>query len=283
MENLKNEIPDESELDQGALNLWDQFDPEYAYFHKNETLDEKPFKSPFDISERLALLKRIADRADAPSFAVSVEEIAEILLDLGTIVKTLNGSGKLNPDIHEDPLDRSDDRGNIRMIHKPLFRPPQDFYEALGENIQQFGHQVLATSRKQLYRLADEDFVAQHLEYWDDHEATDLLAARKRVAILRNDNSLLVSRNFYLYGKLIDQKEKLERKIGRLQDQLDLETNLKRIMLNQFAFNITIPVISVNSYPSRNCTSDEDGETSIQTRNLEDVSKSESQLKSIQW
>lgn len=241
---------------------------------------EPPNSVPVNpLVDRLKVLLVLVERLENPSFAVSEEDLLGILFDLSALIRNADGSKRLNPDIHEDPADRSDDLGNVRMIHRPLFRPGPKFYEELADKLQMIAHQSLCQLKKELDLLADEDFVAQNLEYWDDNEATDLLAARKRIAILRKENEKLDRRNSVLFERI---EEERRRKYNVLEKLEILEQKYQAAQIIQ-AYGNTPSVKPKRTIPTGICTSDENGFDSTRSRKSNESKLLDSQLENLKW
>lgn len=251
----------------------DDYDNAFSYIEPPNAVPVNP------LLDRLKTLLKIVERVENPSFAISEEDLLGILFDLSAVIRNADGAKPLNPDIHEDPRDRSDDLGNIRMIHKPLFRPSPKFYEALADKLAMIAHQSLCQLKKELDLLADEDFVAQNLEYWDDHEATELLNARKRISLLRKDNEKLDRRNAVLFDRVEEERRRKYNVLERLET---LEQKYQAAQILQ-AYGKTSSVKPKRTIPVGICTSDENGIDSTRTRNSNESKLFDSQLENLKW
>lgn len=266
----------EQEIDSDALDHYSM------YGGPSQTSPSLPFeeilpKNP--VVEKLECLLSVAKHSDNPSFAVSFEEITEILLDLGLHLSNSVEKRELNQDVFEDPFEKSDALGNVLMIHRQMKRPDTELLNALGRELLTLA--TAAFHRQQLEEIHSEDIeeISYHIDPYDDSRSEDILAAKRYIVRLRKDNEQLDWRNGYLASLLC----KKERSLWRLQDKIDtLYLRLEAASIIQ-AFGSKPSSGSRKHCPLNVCTVEEDGNRKNQSRKLECAKKSESQLDNIRW
>jgi hypothetical protein len=164
-------------------------------------------------AQKLRMLLTICKRSDNPSAAVSLQEIAEILLDLGMRLSLNEFSGNENSDVFEDPFGRGDALGNIKMIHKRMSTPDQGLCRSLGQALLKLVHSLITNRRgiKSTQMGLDES----PLDDWDEVASSEFLAARRKIGSLRKDNNKLLSANLHLRGHLYSLEDRYDNLLSK--------------------------------------------------------------------
>lgn len=179
-------------------------DVPYAIVNMEDIPEEK---SP--ILEKLCLLKSIANIANNVHNCLSLEEIGELMLDLGSSLMGSQEDIRRNPEVFEDPLNKSDVLGNVQMIHKALKAYEHENLENFGEALVIITHSFLQANRKQKVLDFTSDEVYQDLDPFDDARSEDLLEAKKTIRRLRKEIGSLDRRNESLWYRLkFEQNQK---------------------------------------------------------------------------
>jgi hypothetical protein len=169
------------------------------------------------LAEKLALLLKIVERADSANYAVSLEEIVELLLDLGTRLQNGCLNSQRNAEVFEDPQDRPDALGNVTMFHRSQRVDPQEeLLQDFGEALTELAHRFYAKARAGEQSWKEWTEVVSTLDMYDDARSWDLLAAKRLVSKLRRENEKLDRRNEKLFLLL----EKSKRKTSKLSKLL---------------------------------------------------------------
>lgn len=151
-----------------------------------------------------------------------VEAILELLVDLGMILRQFEIilPERKNPEVFEDPMDRSDDLGNVRMIHRtprafPIFSP---IVSEFGERVGSGAARVLQFLHRNILEQQVHEDIDYFLDDWDLAYTSDPgLAAKKR--ILGLTNSLV--REFR-------EKRLLKRRLAKSEAQIEQKKELIR-------------------------------------------------------
>jgi hypothetical protein len=110
----------------------------------------------------------------------------ELLSDIGVMLQTYNNERlELNPDIFEDPLNRGDALGNVRMIHKPQTLFDQNLLESLGDALLTLCHEYFLRWRegqRVATSIQDDDY---GLGEWDMVRCEEIHVAKKLIKKLR--------------------------------------------------------------------------------------------------
>lgn len=165
------------------------------------------------LSERLAIVSMMLSRVENPKFALSPQEIFEVLLDFGTLLKNqTRESVKNSPDVFEDPKGRSDALGNVRMIHKnTLTLVDIENFQTLGDQLLDVAHEYSkVTHYQKRYNIQLEE-AEKFLDDQDKVEMDTVLGAKKKIRGLEMKLGSLkrANRNLFLKNQRI---EKLLRK-----------------------------------------------------------------------
>lgn len=163
----------------------------------------------FHHHDRLLVLKKLIDVVEGATCAVVPEDIESLLLDLGLLLQEFSQEYHRNyTDVHEDPQNRGDALGNVKMINKKVPLAP-DQLNLLGSGILNLVHKF----RDQRRVMAKGYSIAQELTVdfgdYDDVESETILAAKKKIRFLRKENSRLDRRNETLYLRLLEYKTKV--------------------------------------------------------------------------
>lgn len=175
------------------------------------------------LTSRLELLLTVSRNVDQPAWAISFEEIQELLLNLGSILTQVEIDKRLNKDVFEDPLNRGDALGNVLMISKLKHRHEERIFEPLGEAILGLVHDAADLHQRQQRQGELIEALTYSLGEFDDTETEKILTAKTKVAALRKDNDRLERRNQALWARneeLTTRHLKDCDRINRLSDQV---------------------------------------------------------------
>lgn len=232
--------------------------------------------------EKLALLLNIAKSVDQPSFALSFEEIEEILLSFGLLLSQSQEKLGENEDVFEHPAGIADCLGNTLMVHRSMKRPDTEILEAIGTDLLELVQRSHDRHNKDCKSSQDLETILYTLDPFDDTRSEDILSAKKYIRKLRDDLNKLDRRNWFLSISCAKAEEKRDRTKWRLQAQIDLlEERLKAASIIQ-AYGST-PSEERERRPLVNCTDEEDGDRPNQSRNLAKRKLSNSQLDNLRW
>jgi hypothetical protein len=187
---------------------------------------EDSFVSPsYSVEEKHNLLASLNHLVDNPSFSLRPDEILDLISDLGLMCRNYSReTWKVNPDIFEDPMNRSDSLGNVRMIHKTNHDQFQiDILHHLGDHLCQTSSEFRKVLLKSGKLASTMEGLYPILGQFDDTESETILAGKRKIKDLRNDlfraerkNSALVGEN----GRLRDKIDKLRSRLA-IADQLN--------------------------------------------------------------
>jgi hypothetical protein len=258
------------------------------------------------IIARLQMLLTIAQKVENPSFAVTFEEIIELLLDFGVMCQNSHIYNSRGDDIHDDPLDRTDSLGNILMIHRRMKATDSEILETLGDEIVNLASLAFARFQVQEKYELDADKLFYQIDPSDDTSSESLLDAKRLIAHIRKENLRLDRRNSRLYEKLqhykrlckteIDYKAlyknsnqnylDLKQRVSELRtkaDVNDLQALLEELKTNQRIQSLQRTSVRKTTSLKDICTVDDDEKSISRTRNSKEDGLSDSQLESLKW
>lgn len=156
------------------------------------------------LAERYQMLSKIAQAAEKPVWAVTSEEIAELLLDLGCLLNNSTLEEHLTKDVFEDPLNRGDALGNVLMISKRHNPISGEWLKVVSETLLDLAHFALKTGRKQRQASLEWEELSPFLDshQFDDLESEEILAAKKKIRMLRTELMKSDRRNKNLWFRL---------------------------------------------------------------------------------
>lgn len=180
-----------------------EMDSHNALIHSPEETQD-PKTCYHDKLPLLLTLCKIGAMVDHPIWAVSDEEIAELLIDLGCSLQNASQKLSLNDEVFEDPLNRSDVLGNVTMFHTKRKRQETQSLMHLGVALIEIAdlflkHQLQANSIQQAWEEISHDLDQFSI---DDHLSSDILAAKRQIIMLRKSNMKLDRRNERLWMRL---------------------------------------------------------------------------------
>jgi len=214
--------------------------PEIYVGGRRGTWRDPEWKRKSDNTNRLLLLLKMAEVADSQSCAVSFEEISELLYDMGLRLSNGEFLSQRNEDVFEDPLNRGDPLGNVRMIHKRFSIPDQGLAESFGKFLVFVVRELVLLRKTKTASWDNWDAILPLIEAYDDTASEEILAAKERIVMLRRDLERLDRRNEALFVRLqkaIDGRERLKAhyalKILNLLEVIDqLKTYIESLHLN---------------------------------------------------
>lgn len=191
------------------------------YSHRSEPPSESDKDSTFvepssPLKARIESLLRLIQIVSNPHWAVSFEEICEILLDLGLLIKEQSLKTQLNPDIYEHPGNFGDALGNVLMVHKQQKLPQLAIFETVGSSILDLVHKAFEKYRHDIGKNYDWNELSNHFASYplDDTNSEDIVPAKKLIRSLRLDNNKLEYKNDRLYKRMQKLKHRLEDECG---------------------------------------------------------------------
>lgn len=117
-----------------------------------------------------------------------VFQLIDLLFDLGTwLANQPDYSEYRNDEVFEDPLNRGDELGNVRMIHRKVPKVETEISHQLAEGLTQLAHEAFLRLRKQEATADLIDGLFYHLEEADDLESETIMGAKRRIAETRRE------------------------------------------------------------------------------------------------
>jgi hypothetical protein len=164
---------------------------------------ENDFSDPGSFSaDRIRMLERILASVDNPSLAPSYLQIVETLYDFGLLIRQASEDCRLGIEVIEDPLDRSDSLGNVRMIQRPLSGQQTDHLRKLGDQVCLLAHNFLRTRSRENQLVNEEAQADFFLDDWELVKFEDRLSAKRYLRQLKIENRRLDFRNEGLWIRL---------------------------------------------------------------------------------
>jgi hypothetical protein len=237
--------------------------------------DEEDLKvEKSSISLTLDLLKKICSRVDNPSVAVSLEDIVELCLEFGLYLQQVDVNLSPNFEVFEDPLNRGDALGNVKMISRKYHLEDLDLVHEIGTALLDATHSIYSLQRKEIQN--QKGFEDLYLEEWDDVASEDILAAKQRIQSLRAENKRLDRRNERLYILKEKARKRRDRLVRRVQETLEAYkfTPLRGFYAIESIF--AIPGHKIKSLESN-------GRIEDRTRNSIDERIEDSQTDCLKW
>jgi hypothetical protein len=122
--------------------------------------------------ERLQMLLSIAQKVTSPHSSYSLEEISELLIDLGTNLRLVDVETKsLGGEPLEHPAGIGDELGNVQMIQTKKFRYDHETLRSLGNELSYLASKYL--SRQRILDQSCERF-EQDCRDFDDWELVEI-------------------------------------------------------------------------------------------------------------
>jgi hypothetical protein len=278
-------------------NLFDDLDDQVEVDLSAETLSSSDVEAteyqPIPLPEKLACLLSIANKVENPTWAVSFEEIQELLIDLGLLLCEVSEDRYAGIEVKEDDR-HSDALGNVLMTHRKVFRNDQT------ELLQTMGAQLLNLCQcaGKIHRKGTGIDFPEQFEDYDDAQSEDILAAKRLIRSLRKENFQLDRRNQRLYTRIqkLSPEPKPKREwIFEIEKKrvalLDSWSNPDRIIADfclqfeEFSIQEILQTFddSFDTLSSTPLRGDDKGMQQIQPRKLNCAQNAESQLDTLKW
>jgi hypothetical protein len=169
---------------------------------------EKP-----SLAAKLSLLKMLVERTESACWAVSFEEILDLLLNVGLILQDISEKTDLGTAVGEDPRGGPDALGNVKMFHRRVYRGnEEELLHSIGTKLLDLCHEAYIHRDRSDRHKSSFDYILDDLklDQWDDVGTEEFLAAKRRCGQLRRDNIRLDRRNESLWIQLQKEKKALE-------------------------------------------------------------------------
>lgn len=234
------------------------------------------------VATKLGLIKSLINLVDRPLSQLSFEETIELLLELALNLQYFEEQLYRNDEVYEDPLNRGDDLGNVRMIHQKIRVQDTQVLRDLGFSLQFLAHRAMEDHQRKENSYLKWQEALYHLILIDDLESEDILAAKQRIALLRKENQKLEHRNLQLYGRICelrDQKDKYHLIAKVFGSALRFEENRYQ------AFPGASPAVwdSMMKTSTDICTVGENGRHKEHPRKMSKAKNHKSQMDCLRW
>jgi hypothetical protein len=239
--------------------------------------DTDLIKDKANILSTLHSLLRMVDIIDNPSVAVSFEDLEELGLLFGTLLLDVNENLHLNPEVFEDPLNRSDSLGNVRMISRKIPAMDSQAFHVVGRVLLDALHEAHLVHER-LEKTA-QGWSSLMIGSWDDTSTEEILSAKQFASRLRRENNRLENRNEKLYILRCKDKQRLLRQ----------KRSLLKVLASAYSSfhgrkTKLFELLEQNAREIGLCTSDFMRLNKIRSRKSKVVSRSlKSQLDCLRW
>jgi hypothetical protein len=211
---------------------------------------------------------------DNPTVAVSLEDIVELCLEFGIYLQQVGVNISPNAEVFEDPLNRGDALGNVKMISRKYHLEDLQLIHEIGTCLLDATHSIYSLQGKVIQN--QKDFEDLYLEEWDDVSSEDILAAKQRIQYLRAENNRLDRRNERLYILLEKARTRRKRLLRRVQETLQACRFTPNRGFQAIESIFAIPGHKIKSLESH-------GRIEDRTRNSIDERNEDSQTDCLKW
>jgi hypothetical protein len=238
--------------------------------------NEDNFETPLsNTHQKLLLILQIIEKVENPSVDLSFLEITDLLSDVAELLlQAADRPSGENPDVFEDPLNRGDDLGNVRMISHKIPRAQQETCKEIGFLI----YYILYKYRMQISDLRHYESLVEEIDFrtgdWDLVECEDSLKSKARISMLRKDNYRLDQKNYRLTCRL----HRAERRIEKLRSY-----NKSLMLLNLFLACRSRSKSSPNASPTQFVPARDSGLTNSELEIRRCHKSGNSQIDSLKW